>query len=85
MNFKEMLLVPKGEFEKFNLKPQNELEKEMKKLKNNNVMSKHEKKIRFKNQLNDYFNSVETLREPMKISVHKEVRVAPKKNLKMIL
>ena len=70
--FNELILIPRSEYEKFNLKGQNVLENELRDIdKNKSKLNSHQKHVTYKKKLGEFLNSSKNLREPIKINVKK--------------
>lgn len=73
--FNELILIPKNEYEKFNLKEQNNIESELKDIKKNTEkLNSHQKHVIYKEKLGKFLSSSKNMREPIKINVSKEYK-----------
>jgi hypothetical protein len=81
MSFQKLILLPRSEYEKFNLQKQNKIDDEMSRTIKDKSLTKHERNVQFKSQLNSFINTSADLRRPMEINITKRSTEPPKEKL----
>jgi hypothetical protein len=69
MNFQEVILIPRGEYQRHDTTENKALNMELTRIKNNNAFSTHERNTKYVDKLNTLMSSNKMLRAPMELTL----------------
>lgn len=73
MNFQEVILIPRSEYQRYDPSENNALNLELTRIKNNNALTTHERNTKYVDKLSSLMESNKKLRAPMELTVEKTV------------